>query len=57
VQVASTTPAPSSKYHTVSKNDTLWAISRNYGVSVSSLKSANGLSTDIIKPGQRLKIP
>lgn len=47
----------SSTYHTVSKNDTLWGISRTYGVSVTALKSANKLSNDVIQPGQKLKIP
>ena len=50
-------PASSSKSHTVAKGDTLWGISRRYGVSVGTLKSANGLNTDLIKPGQKLKIP
>ncbi|GHV97599.1 hypothetical protein lacNasYZ03_12370 [Lactobacillus nasalidis] len=43
--------------HTVSKNDTLWALSRKYGVSVSALKKANGISGSTIYVGQKLQIP
>ncbi len=43
--------------YTVRGGDTLWKISRRHGVSVSALKNANGLSSDIIQPGQRLSIP
>ncbi len=43
--------------YTVQRGDTLWAISRSQGASVTSIKNANGLSDNIIQPGQRLKIP
>lgn len=43
--------------HKVVKNDSLWAISKKYGVSISSLKKANSLSGNIIYVGQTLKIP
>ena len=45
------------KTHTVVKGDTLMAISRRYGVGVPAIKSANGLKTDTISLGQKLKIP
>lgn len=57
-------PGPSSaagaefSVHTVQKNETLYSISRQYGVSVSELRSANGMSgSDIIKAGQTISIP
>jgi membrane-bound lytic murein transglycosylase D len=42
--------------HRVSRGQTLSAISRRYGVSVSSIKQENGLRSDRIYPGQRLTI-
>jgi LysM repeat protein len=43
--------------YTVRSGDTLWGISRRHGVSVTSIKNANGLSGNTIQPGQRLTIP
>lgn len=44
--------------HTVSKGETLYSISRNYGISVSELCSANRMSEkDTLKVGQKLLIP
>ena len=44
--------------HIVAPGDTLWDISRTYGVSVESIRKANGLRRrSLIKPGQRLIIP
>jgi len=55
------TPAPSvprkEMYHTVASGDTLWSISRRYGVSVTALKQENGLKSDVIRLGANLKIP
>jgi len=47
----------SSKRHTVKKGDTLYGIARSSGTTVAKLKSANGLTSDLIRPGQTLKIP
>lgn len=47
----------SSRSHTVAKGDTLYGLARKYGSTVSQIKSANGLSGDLIRIGQKLKIP
>lgn len=44
-------------YHEVVKGDTLYSISRRYGVSVDAIRRLNGLSgQDAIHPGQKLKV-
>jgi LysM repeat protein len=43
--------------HTVRKGDTLWAISKQHGVSVKAIKEANRLKGDTIEVGQELVIP
>lgn len=43
--------------YTVVKNDSLWGLSKKYGVSVSDLKKANGVSGHLIYVGQKLQIP
>ena len=43
-------------YHTVVKGDTLFNVSRRYGITIASLKALNGLTTDSIQIGQRLRI-
>jgi membrane-bound lytic murein transglycosylase D len=43
--------------HTVRNGESLWSISRRYGVSVSQLRGWNGLSGhSVIRPGQHLRI-
>jgi LysM repeat protein len=49
--------ALSGTIHTVGKGDSLWAIGKKYGVSVESLKKANGLTKDTVVIGQKLQIP
>lgn len=41
-------------YHTVKARETLYRISRNYGVTIDQLKEWNGLTSDLISIGQRL---
>ncbi len=54
----STTPSTSaSASYTVKSGDTLTRIARNHNTTVAALKSANGLRTDRINVGQKLKVP
>ncbi|WP_343486889.1 LysM peptidoglycan-binding domain-containing protein [Allomuricauda sp. d1] len=49
--------ANGSKYHTVREGDSLWTISRKYpGVSIENLREWNGLSSNNLKPGTKLKL-
>lgn len=43
--------------HRVSTGDTLWSISRRYGVTVAALKTENGITEDLIQSGTTLLIP
>ena len=53
------TPAPASRatVHTVVRGDSLWKISRQYGVTVDAIKQANGLTNDTAVLGAKLRIP
>ena len=53
-----TKPAPNqtSTSYTVKSGDSLWTIATKHGLSVAQLKSMNNLSSDIIYPGQQLKV-
>jgi len=42
---------------TVKKGDTLWGIAKRYKSSVTAIKKASGLKSDVIKPGQKLVVP
>jgi hypothetical protein len=51
-------PAPAGeRTWQVSSGDTLWDIARRVGVSVTAIKTANGLQSTMIKPGQVLRLP
>jgi membrane-bound lytic murein transglycosylase D len=43
--------------HTVRSGDSLYAIARKYGSSVSDIRQANGLRGSLIRPGQTLVVP
>lgn len=45
------------KYHVVQRGDTLWSISQRYGgISIEKIKKINGLRSNSVKKGQKLKI-
>ncbi|MGB4631445.1 MAG: LysM domain-containing protein, partial [Tepidanaerobacteraceae bacterium] len=43
-------------YHVVQPKETLWGISRLYGLTVDELFRLNNLQSDLIHPGQRLLV-
>lgn len=45
------------RVYIVERGDTLWGISKRFGVSVSKIKEINSLETDTISVGQRLVLP
>jgi LysM repeat protein len=56
--IASTPSAASnSNVYTVRAGDTLSVISKAAGIPVKTIKKANGLTSDIIRVGQKLRIP
>jgi len=48
---------PATKNHKVKKGETLYKISKQYGVTVEEIQKANGMKNANIKPDQTLKIP
>lgn len=55
-QPSTPTPSPTAKIHIVKSSDTLYNIARKYNITVETLKQLNGLTSNIIKIGQRLKV-
>ncbi|MCA1308028.1 LysM peptidoglycan-binding domain-containing protein [Microbacterium esteraromaticum] len=52
-----TSPSGTSKVYTVKRGDTVYAIAKKYGTTVSAIVSANGLGRSaLIYPGQKLRI-
>lgn len=56
-RTAARAPSGSARTYRVRRGDTLWAIARRNNVSVARLKSANGIRSSTVQPGQVLKIP
>ncbi|MEH7748342.1 NlpC/P60 family protein [Neobacillus drentensis] len=48
--------SPSTLIYTVKKGDALSLIAKKYGMTVTQLKSLNGLKTSLIRQGQKLKV-
>ncbi len=55
-QPSTPTPSPTATVHIVKSGDTLYNIARKYNITVETLKRLNGLTSNIIKIGQRLKV-
>lgn len=51
------TPARAQANHTVVRGDTLWGISREYGVPIDDIKQANNMRNDTVVLGTTLTIP
>ena len=46
----------SARYHTIKRGETLWSISKTYGLSLDKLRALNGLKGNTVKAGQKLRI-
>jgi murein DD-endopeptidase MepM/ murein hydrolase activator NlpD len=57
MQAAAAKPAGAGGIYTVQQGDSLSAIARKTGVSVTALKQANGMQDGLLKIGQTLKVP
>ena len=54
----SAVPRPRDGIHVVSRGESLWTIARRYGVTLSELRSLNGLGSEpVLQPGDRLRLP
>lgn len=56
-RAAATSAQAATARYRVRSGDTLWSIARRHGTTVARLKSANGLRSERVRPGQRLVIP
>lgn len=55
--IPTATPVPGAQFYVVQPGDQLLRIARRFGLTLSALKAANGLTSDTIQPGQVLVIP
>ncbi|WP_449448529.1 LysM peptidoglycan-binding domain-containing protein [Spirosoma aerolatum] len=53
---ASESTQPTATYHTVAKGETMFRISKNYGVTIEQIQSWNNLSDVTVREGQKIKI-
>jgi membrane-bound lytic murein transglycosylase D len=56
VAVSTGTYNPAEGTHTVNRGDSLYSIARRYSTTVAHLKAVNGLKSNMIHPGMKLKI-
>ena len=52
-----TTKSSGGSTHIVKHGDTLYSLAKRYHTTVDAIKKANGKSTDILRDGEKLKIP
>lgn len=57
VEGSSSTSSSSGTVHVVQPGEALYLIALRYRVTAADIMSANGLTSDVIHPGQRLRIP
>lgn len=57
VRVNEQLPAKVTRQHKVAAGETLYSLSKKYGVTVNQIKRANGLTDDNLRRGQVLKLP
>jgi LysM repeat protein len=50
-------PTAEATTHTVVKGDTIWGLTKKYGITGDALRQSNNLTTDVIWIGQHLIIP
>ncbi len=55
--IISNKPPSSVRDYSVANGDTIGSIAQKFNISIDTIKWANNMKTDIIKPGDKLKIP